>query len=75
MDDPTGEQTFSCVKCNGTDHETGEIRTTGAGFSRYMNLQNHKFGYVACKKCGYTDFYRDFGKDKGWKSVLDVLTN
>ena len=38
MDDPTGEQTFSCVKCNGTDHETGEIRTTGAGFSRYMNL-------------------------------------
>jgi len=40
-----------------------------------MNLQNQKFGYIACEKCGFTEFYRDFGKDRGWKTVLDVLGN
>ena len=43
--------------------------------SRYVNLQNQKFGYIACEKCGFTEFYRDFGKDRGWKTVLDVLGN
>ena len=66
---------FKCPKCKHLEAETGTIRTTGDGVSRYMNLQNQKFGYVACDKCGFTEFYRDFGKDKGWKSVLDVLTN
>ena len=40
-----------------------------------MNLQNQKFGYIACANCGFTEFYRDSGKEKGWKSVLDVLSN
>tara|TARA_B100001167_G_scaffold139582_1_gene88716 strand:+ start:169 stop:291 length:123 start_codon:yes stop_codon:yes gene_type:complete len=40
-----------------------------------MNLQNQKFGYIACTNCGFTEFYRDSGKEKGWKSVLDVLSN
>ena len=66
---------FKCAKCGGTSAETGKIRTTGDGLSRYANLQNQKFGYIACEECGYTEFYRDFGKDKGWKTVLDVLTN
>ena len=33
---------YKCSKCGGLEAETGEIRTTGAGFSRYMNLQNQK---------------------------------
>ena len=66
---------FECSKCKHREAETGKIRTTGDGASRDMNLQNQKFGYIACNKCGFTEFYRDFGKDRGWKTVLDVLGN
>ena len=66
---------YECSKCKHREAETGKIRTTGDGASQYMNLQNQKFGYIACTNCGFTDFYRDSGKDKGWKSVLDVLSN
>ena len=72
---PAANNLFSCAKCGCNSCEKGEIRTTGSGFSRFLNLQNQKFGYIACEKCGFTEFYRDFGKDKGWKSVLDVLSN
>ena len=55
---------FECSKCKHREAETGKIRTTGDGASRYMNLQNQKFGYIACNKCGFTEFYRDFGKTR-----------
>ncbi len=66
---------FKCQKCGNLQAETGEIRTTGSGMSRYFNLQNQKFGFVACTECGYCEFYRNNEKDKGWKTVLDVLSN
>tara|TARA_B100000029_G_scaffold505788_1_gene587137 strand:+ start:5079 stop:5318 length:240 start_codon:yes stop_codon:yes gene_type:complete len=66
---------WECLKCKNRGAETGKIRVTGDGASRYVNLQNHKFGYIACNKCGYTEFYLNKEKDKGWKTALDVLTN
>ena len=74
MDDPTQERSFSCVKCNGTEYETGEIRTTGSGISRYLNLQNQKFGVITCSNCGYSEMYRLDGKG-GWGTIFDILTN
>ena len=65
---------FACAKCGGTGCETGTIRTTGDGVSRYMNLQNQKFGFMACEACGYTEFYRMDGKG-GLGTVFDGLTN
>ena len=66
---------YKCQKCGNLQAETGAIRTTGDGLSRYMNLQNQKFGYVSCVNCGFTEFYRNLKKDKGWQNVLDVLSN
>ena len=74
-EDLSKARAFACAKCGGAGCETGKIRTTGDGVSRYMNLQNQKFGYITCDKCGFAEFYRDFGKDRGWKTVLDVLSN
>ena len=74
MDDPTETRSFSCVKCNGTEYTTGEIRTTGSGISRYLNLQNQKFGVIGCSSCGYSEMYRLDGKG-GWGTFFDILTN
>ncbi|CAI8410932.1 MAG: Uncharacterised protein [Acidimicrobiales bacterium AG-410-I20] len=73
MDDPTQEKSFSCPKCHGNEYEAGQIRTTGSGLSRFLDLQNQKFGFVACTNCGYTEFYRMDGKG-GLGTFFDVLT-
>lgn len=48
----------SCKKCGGKEVEVNKIATTGAGVSRYLNLQHNQFKAVSCKKCGYTEMYK-----------------
>ena len=64
---------FSCVKCNKTEYKQGEIRTTGSGISRFLNLQNQKYATIACVKCGYTELYRMDGSGIG--NILDLISN
>ena len=64
---------FSCIKCSGSEYTEGEIRTTGSGASRFLNLQNQKFASVSCSNCGYTEFYRMASGRAG--NILDILTN
>jgi len=66
------QRQFSCIKCSGTEYTVGEIRTTGSGVSRFLNLQNQKFAAVSCSNCGYTEFYRKDGGRAG--NILDILT-
>jgi len=54
----TNKQQWVCAKCGGREADTGVVRTTGGGASRYFNIQNHKFEYVSCERCGYTDLFR-----------------
>lgn len=68
------KQNYTCVKCGGKKAEVDQIRTTGAGFTRYFNIQNRKFTVVTCSRCGYTEFYRGT-KTGGASNVLDFLTN
>ncbi len=72
-----GSTTFECTKYRHREAETGEIRATGSGWSRFLNLQNNKFGYAACATCGYTEFYRMDGGGKGMAilDILDILDN
>ena len=68
------KRTYTCDKCAGTRYETGEIRTTGSGISRFLNLQNQKFAAVSCADCGFTEIYRmDARGTIG--NIFDVLTN
>ncbi len=66
-------QTYSCIKCKGAEYSTGEIRTTGSGLSRYLNIQNQKYATVACAECGYTEIYRLDGSGIG--NIVDFFTN
>lgn len=66
--------TFTCPKCGNKKAETDKIRTTGAGFTRFFNIQNRGFTAVTCTRCGYTELYR-MGKSGKGSNVLDFLTN
>ncbi len=64
---------YSCPKCSSTEYRSGELRTTGSGVSRFLNIQNQKYATVACSACGYTELYRLDGS--GFGNVLDIFTN
>ena len=66
-------QTYSCMKCSGTQYKTGQLRTTGSGLSRFFNIQNQKYATISCTGCGYTELYRLDGSGLG--NILDLFTN
>ncbi len=67
------KRSFECSKCGGSEYSSGEIRTTGSGVSRFLNLQNQKFTVVSCSGCGYSELYRMDGSGVG--NIFDILTN
>ena len=67
------KQRFECAKCGGTEYSSGEIRTTGSGASRFLNMQNQKFAVVSCNGCGFAELYRMDGRGVG--NIFDILTN
>ena len=69
----TAQEQWTCTKCHGQSVKTGVIRTTGGGLSRFLNVQTHKFEYISCVKCGYTDLFRVAEKGAGWRNVLDAV--
>ena len=68
------QREFACAKCGLTKYETEEIRTTGSGLSRFLNLQNKKFGPITCSNCGYTEMYR-LKSGGRVADVIDIFTN
>jgi predicted nucleic-acid-binding Zn-ribbon protein len=68
------QRTYTCPKCGSRQADVDQIRTTGAGFTKYFNIQNRKFSAVICKQCGYTELYRT-GASGGASNILDFLTN
>ncbi len=64
---------YSCAKCSATEFATGELRTTGSGISRFLNVQNQKYATVSCKECGFTEIYKLDGSGIG--NVFDLFTN
>tara|TARA_A100001037_G_C14984331_1_gene559578 strand:+ start:611 stop:865 length:255 start_codon:yes stop_codon:yes gene_type:complete len=74
MEKEMNKQAYSCKNCPNTEYTTGEIRTTGSGISRFLNLQNNKFVTVTCNECGYTDLYKVDGSGK-FGTILDLFTN
>ncbi len=65
---------FTCAKCGAREAATGELRTTGSGFTRFLNVQNQRYGTVSCADCGYTELYKIGGGGKVG-NLFDFLTN
>ncbi|MBN1819811.1 MAG: zinc ribbon domain-containing protein [Prolixibacteraceae bacterium] len=68
------QRNYHCPKCGNRKADIDQIRTTGAGFTKYFNIQNRRFTAVSCTQCGYTEFYKG-GPSSGASNVLDFLTN
>ena len=49
---------FRCSKCDHHLHVSGEIRSGGGFFSSALEVATEKFKYIACRRCGFTEFYR-----------------
>jgi len=62
---------YQCPKCQNTAYETDVFRATGGGLSRFFDVQSKKFTTVSCKKCGYTELYKDVSSGAG--NILDFL--
>ena len=69
--EPENVQSYICPKCSNNSFETGEIRTTGSGLSRFLDLQNQKFAHITCDSCGYTEFFKRRGGRAG--NILDLF--
>ena len=65
---------FTCDKCGAKTYDAGELRTTGSGISRFLNLQNQKYATIACTECGFTELYR-LGGSGAIGNVFDIFTN
>jgi len=50
------------------------MRAVGGFWAKFFDMQNLKFTTVSCKKCGYTEIYKDFKKRTG-ENIMDFLTN
>ena len=68
-----GQETYSCLKCNHKEYESGQFQATGGTFSKLFNIQNQKFTTISCTICHYTEIYK-CDTDTA-TNVLDFFTN
>ncbi len=62
---------YDCPKCHNESYETGTIRTTGGGLSRFLDVQNQQFSHITCENCGYTEFFKRRSGRAG--NILDMF--
>ena len=65
---------FKCAKCGGFEYKIGELRAAGSFWTKIFNVQNLRFNTVSCKKCGYTEIYKD-GTERAFENILDFFGN
>ena len=67
---------FVCPKCKGTGADVQSLAMTGTGLSRILDFQRHRYMFVSCLKCGYTEIFNsrviDASRGRGM-DVLDLL--
>lgn len=67
------KQQFICEKCGCLEYTADQIQATGGDFSKLFNVQNKKFTTISCKRCGFTELYRN--ETSTGMNILDFLMN
>ena len=68
-------QKFVCPKCQERGAHVERLAMSGTGLSRLLEIQAHRFAFVSCHNCGYTEVYNLKileGKDN-IGTLLDVI--
>lgn len=64
---------YICIKCGYTHFESDQFQVTGGNFAKIFDIQNKKFTTISCKRCGYTELYKQ-DSDSGL-NIIDFLIN
>lgn len=65
------QQQYHCEKCGHDRYVTDQFQATGGMFAKLFDVQNKRFTTVSCKRCGYSEMYRN--QTSGAMNVLDFL--
>lgn len=74
VDDLLAEK-FVCPKCDERGAHVERLAISGTGLSRLFEVQPHRYVFVSCHNCGYTEVYNLKtleGKDNAGL-LLDIL--
>lgn len=64
---------YICPKCGCKEYESDKLQSTGGNFSKLFDIQNKKFITVSCRRCGYTELYKQ--ETSMGMNILDFLLN
>ena len=62
---------YNCPKCGNFECETDQFQATGGNFAKLFDVQNKKNITISCKRCGYTELYKEQSSDG--LNILDFL--
>ena len=48
---------FVCEKCGQQGVHVERLAMSGTGLSRLLEIQPHRYAFVSCLNCGYTEIY------------------
>lgn len=48
---------FVCARCEQHGARVERLAMSGTGFSRLLEIQAHRYAFVSCENCGYTEVY------------------
>jgi len=68
-------QKFVCQKCDHTGGRVEKLAMSGTGLSRLLEIQAHRYAFVSCNNCGFTEVYnlRTLEGKDDLGTFLDVL--
>lgn len=68
-------EAFVCSHCKSTGALVERIAMSGVGISRLFDIQHHRYAFVSCDYCGYTEIFNlkvlEGQEDPG--KILDIL--
>jgi len=50
-------QKFVCPRCEQKSGYVERLAMSGTGISRFLEIQRHRYAFVSCTNCGYTEVF------------------
>lgn len=66
---------FICSKCHSHGANVERLAMSGTGLSRMLEIQAHRYAFVSCANCGYTEVYnlRTLEGKDNLGTILEIL--